>query len=218
MVNELKRYANVVRLMVLFIFLAPLAMQAQTKPQNPLSAFGEEWNDPKYDACNTAAKAKYMSADERETIWILNMARTEPALFGKTVVRPYSQRNGIDMTSATYYLSLMKELRNLQPLPILQPDQVCFTSAQCHAVSAGKTGYTGHDRQSQQCRDVKKFNGECCSYGVEEPIGVVVTLLVDEDVPSLGHRNILLGSYAKIGVATRPHKSYRTNTVLDLLR
>ncbi|GAA4460086.1 hypothetical protein GCM10023093_02170 [Nemorincola caseinilytica] len=204
---------------LMFVLLVlPLCVSAQGKAVNPLAAYSDEWKDPKFNACNTAANTKYLSADEKELVWILNMARTEPALFAKTVVRPYSERNDIDMTSAKYYLSLMKQMRNQEPLSILQPDQQCFTSAECHATTSGKNGYTGHDRQTQRCRDVRKFNGECCSYGVEEPVGVVVTLLVDEDVPSLGHRNILLGSYARIGVAMRPHKGYRINTVLDLLR
>lgn len=212
------KFRRLISIAILLMIVASPTGQAQPKGRNPLSSYATEWNDPKYNACNTAANAKYMSANEREVIWILNMARMEPALFAKTVVRPYSERNDIDMTSTKYYLSLMRELRNHEPLPILQPDKVCFTSAECHAVTSGKSGYTGHDRQTRQCENVEKFNGECCSYGVGTPVGVVVTLLVDEDVPLLGHRNILLGSYAKIGVAIRPHKGYRTNAVLDLLR
>jgi hypothetical protein len=51
---------------------------------------------------------------------------------------------------------------------------------------------------------------------MSSPVDVVMQLLVDEDVESLGHRMILLGSYTKIGAATRPHTAYRTNSVLDL--
>lgn len=206
-------------LILLSFFLLPANMLGQgSKAANPLASYSEEWNAPKYNSCNTAAAAKYMSAEERTLIWVLNMARTNPSLFCKTVVAPYSKANGIDMESEQYYLSLMKQMRYMEPLGILQPDKSCFASAQCHAVSAGNKGYTGHNRQSVECRKLQKYNGECCSYGVHDAIGVVVTLLVDEDVPSLGHRNILLGAYTQIGVATRPHKGYGTNTVLDLLR
>lgn len=201
-----------------FLFLPYSAFTQSTKAANPLAKYSEEWNDPKYNACNTAAKAKYMSAEEREMIWILNMARINPQHFCKTVVAPYSKDNGIDMDSERYYLSLMKQMRYMEPLGILQPDRAAFTSAECHANTSGRKGYTGHKRQSSECRNVQKFNGECCSYGVDEPVGVIVTLLVDEDVPSLGHREILLGGYSKIGVAERPHSQYGTNTVLDLLR
>lgn len=200
------------------LLLSFSAFSQGTKAVNPLAEYSNEWADPKYNACNTARGASYMTEEERTLIWVLNMARVNPRLFCRTVVAPYSKSNGIDMESETYYLSLMKQMRNMEALNILQPDKVCFVSAECHAVSSGKRGYTGHNRQTAECRKVQKFNGECCSYGVEDAIGVVVTLLVDEDVPSLGHRNILLGGYTKTGVAMRPHKGYRTNTVIDFLR
>lgn len=191
---------------------------AQSASQNPLAAYSSEWAEKKYDQCNTAARETYLSASERELIWVLNMARANPKLFCRTVVAPFAKENGIDMESEVYYLSLMREMNKMEPLGILSPDKASATSAACHAESSGKSGYTGHDRQNATCNKLKKFNGECCSYGETEPVGVIVTLLVDEDVPSLGHRYILLGAYAKIGVAIRPHKIYRTNAVLDLLR
>jgi len=186
--------------------------------QNPLIAYSTEWDAPEYAACNTAAKATYMSAQERELIWVLNMARLNPPLFARTVVKPYSAENGIDMESQQYYRSLMRDLMKMEPLTSLIPDRTAYNSARCHAETSGKAGYDGHKRQTSQCEQVKKFHGECCSYGVETPVGVVVTLLVDEDVPSLGHRKICLGAYGKIGVAIRPHKGYRTNAVMDFLR
>ena len=205
-------------LMILFVAIATIGQgRAQTASKNPLVKYSPEWADKKYDQCNTAAKEAYLSAAEKELIWVLNMARTNPSLFCSTVVTPYSKDNYIDMESEKYYLSLVKELQSIKPLGILGPDKACAASAACHAEWSGKTGYTGHDRQNATCNKLKKFNGECCSYGVDEPVGVIVTLLVDEGVPSLGHRMILLGAYDKVGVAIRPHKAYTINAVLDLI-
>lgn len=170
----------------------------------------------KYDACNTAAKARFMTTEERQMIQIVNIARQHPALFCEKVVKPWCAANNVDLSSEKYYGSLIKQMSTMQPLGLLQPDSLCFVSAACHAETAGKAGYTGHDRLSDRCRKVKKYNGECCSYGMTSPVDVVMQLLVDEDVESLGHRMILLGGYTKIGAATRPHTTYRTNSVLDL--
>jgi hypothetical protein len=44
---------------------------------------------------------------------------------------------------------------------------------------------------------------------------IVLQLLIDEDVPSLGHRRILLEKYQTIGVSIQPHSHYGFNAVLD---
>ena len=183
----------------------------------PLAEYSTEWNAAKYAACNTAAQAKYMTEEERTIIYILNLARTNPKLFCETVVKPYCEEADIDMSSEHYYKSLVRQMNKMEPLGLLQPDHACWASAACHAETSGKKGYTGHQRQTSKCQQVKRYNGECCSYGVSGAVGVIVDLLVDEGVENLGHREILLGGYKKAGVATRPHNSYRTNTVIDVV-
>jgi len=103
----------------------------------------------------------------------------------------------------------------MKPLKILKPDTACFRSAQCHATSSGATGYTGHERQTTECKKSRYFNGECCQYGFRDPLSVVVSLLVDEGVASLGHRKICLGSYEKMSPAYAKHKGFGYVAVLD---
>lgn len=207
------RHMKAACLSILSLFLL-LQMAAA---QSPLANYSAAWNAAKYKACNTAGNARYMSEEERVTIYVLNLARTNPKLFCETVVKPYCEEAGIDMNSEHYYKSLVREMNKMAALSILQPDSACWASAACHAEAAGKSGYTGHERKSSKCQRLKRYNGECCSYGTNGAVGVVVTLLVDEGVENLGHREILLTEYRKIGVATRPHSGYRTNTVLDLM-
>jgi len=205
------------RVFFFLLFIVPLQVFAQAKATSPLAQYSTEWNAAKYKACNTAARARYMTDEEKTVIYVLNLARTYPKLFCETVVNPYCASSDINVNSEHYYKSLVRQMNSMEPLGILQPNQDCFASASCHAETAGRSGYVGHDRQSEKCRKVKRYNGECCSYGTSDPVGIVVTLLVDEDVESLGHREILLGKYTKIGVAKRAHAEYRTNTVMDLL-
>ena len=186
------------------------------KYESPLAAYSDKWNDPKYKACNTAEYTKYLSADEKKVIYVLNLARMSPKLFCATVLpHAHTISSFIDTSNETYYKTLVTEMNTMQPLGILKPDSACYVSAHCHAATTGKTGYVGHDRQSADCRKKQHYQGECCDYGSPDPITTVLALLVDSDVPSLGHRRNCLGSYTKIGVSTGPHKTYSTMAVLD---
>ena len=111
-----------------------------------------------------------------------------------------------------YVATLMDYLLQMKPVPALYPDKELFESAKCHAETMGKEGKLGHKR-IDGCKS--KFRGECCSYGVSEPLGVVIQLLIDRGVYSLGHRYICLGTYQTIGVSAKPHKSFKINYVLD---
>lgn len=157
-----------------------------------------------------------MSANEKELVYILNLARLNPSLFASTVVKKYPEKSDKGyLVNSDYYKSLLDTMKKMKPLNLLQPDSLCYTSAFCHAVSSGHAAYTGHDRQTDDCKEKRNFNGECCDYGNEKPLDIVLSLLIDNWVPSLGHRWICLNSYKRIGVSIQPHKGYRHNAVLD---
>jgi len=183
---------------------------------NPLAKFSNEWNNEEYGKFNTAKDIKYLSNTERNVIWILNMVRRNPVLFLNSVLLdPKSDVFKTPKERSSYYNSLVADLKILTPNQTpLMPDSNLFVSAKCHAYESGKTGYVGHDRKKKKCE--ADFYGECCDYGSSKPIDIVMSLLIDEDVPSLGHRKIMLSNrYSLIGVSTQPHIEYRTNTVLD---
>lgn len=184
---------------------------------SPLAAYSIEWNQLKYRLCNTAAKANYMSEKEKTVIYVLNLVRTYPAFFAKTVIAQYPSLSGNDELAKDqfYYQSLLTTLQQMDPLPMIIDNEKCYQSALCHALLSGKTGYVGHKRNSEECEKKKYFHGECCDYGSNDPVEIIIHLLVDKDIASLGHRKILLGKYTSAGVSIQPHIDYRFNTVLD---
>lgn len=184
---------------------------------NPLARFSTEWADAKYKVCNTAAATPYLSGKEKEVLYVLNMARMNPQLFCKTVLPHAGEISSfINMDNEYYYKSLVKQMASMEPLPILKPDDRLYKSALCHVTTTGKTGYVGHDRKTAECRKAQHYSGECCQYGIDDPLGIILNLLVDENVESLGHRNICLGSrYTKMSPSYGPHKQYGSITVLD---
>jgi hypothetical protein len=183
---------------------------------SPLATYSTEWNDEKYLVCNTAAAANYMTDNEKELIYVLNLARMNPVLFTNSVVKKFPDKIGEEhLRKSAYYNSLLDSMGNMKPLPLLYPDEACYTSAACHAKATGADGSVGHDR-SPGCRTKMRFSAECCDYGHSSAVDIVMSLLVDEGVKSLGHRKICLWPYyKKIGVSIQPHKMYRYTAVLD---
>ncbi len=209
---------NVMVLVSLLIVNISIAQNTSpSAPASPFSSYSSEWNKPEYRLCNTAAKVAYMSEKEKTVIYVINLVRAYPVLFAKTVLAQYPALSGKEELTKDqyYYQSLLTTLLAMDPLPLLTDNEKCYQSAACHAKLSGITGYIGHNRNSDECQKKKYFLGECCQYGNDEPLEIILSLLIDKDVPSLGHRKILLGKYTSAGVSIQPHKTYRFNTVLD---
>lgn len=185
---------------------------------SPLSNFSTEWNQARYSNCNTAANASYLTAEEKKLIYIINLMRANPKLFANTVTSQYpDSANMVYLKTTGNFSSLLSTLRKQEPLSLLYPDSSCFVGAQCHAITSGRKGYVGHERITTDCRKKWVYNGECCDYGHDIALDILMALLIDEGVPSLGHRTICLSGYNKIGVSIQPHTRYGFNTVMDFL-
>jgi hypothetical protein len=183
---------------------------------SPLAEFSSEWNDARFDKCNTAANTSYLSKEEKKVIYILNLVRTDPKLFANTVVQKFPQATGqYHLKTIPEFQSLLDTLRKIDALLLLYSDSLCYESAKCHAINSGKLGYVGHERKTEECKTKKHHYGECCQYGYNDPLQILMSLLIDEYVPSLGHRFLCLSSYTQVGVAIQPHSSYGHNTVID---
>jgi uncharacterized protein YkwD len=186
--------------------LAPWAATAQAYYADPVpNVEYSEWNDPRYQAADAARDADYLTSEEKKVFFYLNQARMNPPLFAATYL------DYLKSSTDYYERSLCQELQQMKPLPVLEPDRRLFESANCHATDSGERGYIGHDRA--KCQGY--FMGECCHYGNSDALDIVVKLLIDRNVPSLGHRRICLGNYTRMGVSIRPHTTFGKNAVLD---
>lgn len=204
-------------LLLLFFFgVDDAGLQAQ--PNHPLSAYSAEWNQPRFADCRPAPSAGFLRQEEYQLIWTLNLIRRDPRLFLQSVLLNPASRHYVPASRRTsYHRSLIDDLRQRPSIrPVLVPDSLATQSARCHARWSGKQGYVGHDRDPS-CPPA--FDAECCDYGNRDALSILVHLLIDEDVPSLGHRIICLsGDYRALGVAIEAHTRYRYNTVLDFRR
>jgi hypothetical protein len=158
---------------------------------------------------NTGKNAEFMNGEEKETLTLINLARLYPRQFLKLYM---DYAGSMAVSGNTYYTSLTKDLKTMEPCGALLPDKAMYESAKCWATEAGKEGIVGHDRKN--CAGY--FNGECCSYGSGTGLDIVMQLLIDDGVKSLGHRHICLDRYyTLVGISLQPHKTYGVNAVLD---
>lgn len=178
------------------------------------------WDAEVFDRANTAKDVSYLSDDEKSVICLCNLARLNGTLFANTYLRDYVAEKSL---KSEYVQTLIKDLQNVRNLPMLIPDLGLCTAAANHASDIGSTGRTGH--KSSDGKDlVKRFEkyfakgtvSENCSYGKAAPLDIVMQLLIDDGVESLGHRNVMLSEqFGAVGVSIAKHTVFNYNCVLD---
>ncbi len=173
------------------------------------------------DKANTAKNASYLSKTEKDVILYMNLARLDGNWFIEHV---YNKKTSfVSMFSSSYRKSLVKDLKKVNDHQMLKPASGLTKSARYHAKDMGKKGKTGHNSSdgTSTFKRIKKYAegghmAENCQYGHRAALDIVLDLLVDDGISSLGHRNnILSGSFTHVGVAVEPHKIYGVNCVQD---
>jgi uncharacterized protein YkwD len=115
-------------------------------------------------------------------------------------------------------------LRLQEPLPPLSWSDGLWLAARDHALDQGRTGATGHDGSdgSTMITRIARYGrwlqtaAENIEYGSEDAREVVIALIVDDGVPSRGHRtNIFAPTLRVMGVACGPHARYRRMCVIN---
>lgn len=180
----------------------------------------EKWDEDVIAEANTVKDADYLTKKEKEVIVFCNLARLDGKLFAETYVEYYLDLMGKKQTGNVK--SLIKDLNKLEKLEVFKPTEELFEIAKGHAKKSGKTGHVGHkDFDDRYKKALESYNtvGENCYYGSGDALEIVMTLLIDEGVPNLGHRkNIFNVSFNSIGVSVQPHKDYGDNCVMSFGR
>lgn len=157
------------------------------------------------------------TASEKEILNYLNHVRTNPKSFLNNIAIPFIKEK--ELTRNRYAKSLIKDLETINPLDSLKFESSLQKMAEDFAEEAGKKGWTSHMRVEKRFKkyanhvDIKSEN---LQFGFDKPLDIVMDLLIDTDIPDLGHRkNILDADFTIIGVATSTHKDYEFITVMN---
>ena len=202
--------ASAIRYSILLILFTTM-VNAQDSPW-------DRWDAELVSSLYTSKEVPYLNEEEKKVILFMNMARNDGYLFSETFLNAFVEEKQLKNTK--YLKSLYRDLKKIKGLSPLYPEEDLTAVAQNHAVKSGKTGHVGHRDMNKRFAHLKGNPyyawGENCAYGYDEALTIVITLLIDEGVEKVGHRrNILNESYNSVGVAIRPHKTYRVNCVMD---
>lgn len=183
----------------------------------------QQWDKADIERCSTASELGYLTPQEKDVIMYINMVRTQPQLFATTYLKTYLDTVPIEKTR--YLSSLKRELETAKPQEVLKPQFDLYEVAKKHAVEMGAVGKVGHNSATGESYESRMRNVgvryarvmENCQYGCADALSIVIDLLIDEDIPDVGHRKALLNTNVQyIGVSIQPHKVYRYNCVMEL--
>jgi uncharacterized protein YkwD len=186
----------------------------------------ELWTQAELERANTAKDVAGLTEEEKKVVMLVNLARLDGSRYLRSYFQEHNQTSYDEMLRSKnkYLVSLRKDLDAVKGLPMLKPDPGLMKAARYHAKDSGKNGLVGHassngtDFGKRLPKYVKGWNriAENCSYGFNDAANIVGQLLLDDNVPSLGHRKSIINPALEyIGVAIEPHSQYRYNCVMD---
>jgi uncharacterized protein YkwD len=188
-------------------------------------------------ADSVCLQSRAASAYEQAMIRELNRVRTDPAGFGRDLERYFSalgndrilvKQDGsrIRMTEGRSAVrEALAYLKKAKAQPPLSAVSCLSMAAAGHASDqsvSGDIGHTGRDGSGPSDRagrflSDKAYCGENISYGKNSPFEVLVQLVVDDGVPSRGHRdNVFRADYQSAGFASGKHPRYEQSDVMLL--
>ena len=122
------------------------------------------------------------------------------------------------------FADAIKYLRKLPSLPPLEWDDFLAKSAQEHVNDIGPKGlltYESSDGTEPEKRITKYGNywenlGENIDFGLNDEIGVIVSMTLDDGEKERPHRNnLFINDFKKIGIACGPHQTEFQMCVMD---
>jgi uncharacterized protein YkwD len=178
---------------------------------------------------------QFPSPMEQEVVQELNLARQNPkgyALFleqlkpyyvGKFIKRP-DEPSILTEEGISAVDEAIQFLKSTKPIAPLKYSKGMSRAAMDHVKDQGKSGKLGH-RGSDRSRPGDRVNrygtwrwtvGENISYGRDKARDIVMGLIIDDGIPSRGHRSNMFDSrYQFVGVAYGKHKTFETMCVIN---
>jgi len=215
--------------------VAKVSSSSLQQSSSSLQQGGNETGDWNIKVLDVARDVDYLTDIEKDVILELNMVRSNPKKYAELYIQPmlkyfnenkYSEPGKttiITQEGAVSVQECIEELSQAASIGILTFEKGLYLAAKDHAMDLSKTGLTGHEgSDGSKLRDrVNRYGnagalGETISYAKNTGRSIVIQLLVDDGVPSRGHRNIIMnGSYTQVGSSVETHPRYGNLCVTD---
>jgi uncharacterized protein YkwD len=183
-----------------------------------------------------AANIDYLTGIEKDVILEMNKVRRNPKKYAELYIKPtlkyYSGKNYsvpgqitiVTQEGTTAVNGCVSALSSSKSVGLLTAEKGIWLAAKDHAVDQSKTGKTGHNGSdgSNPFQRMERYGGgyttvgENCAYGPNSGRDIVVQFLIDDGVPSRGHRkNIMNGAFTQTGLSIQTHPQFRYCCVID---
>jgi uncharacterized protein YkwD len=187
-----------------------------------------------FSQSRTVGDAKFLLPLENAVVHEINMARTAPKDYASLLEqrRKYYDKKILRLPGETPILTkegvravveAIRFLRSMKSIHSLTPSKGMSSGAKDHVKDQGSSSASQHKGSdgSQPSDRVNRYGtweksiGENISYGSHQARDIVLSLIIDDGVPSRGHRkNIFNPDFSVIGVACGPHPAYRMVCVI----
>ncbi|NTU91133.1 MAG: CAP domain-containing protein [Chlorobiaceae bacterium] len=189
-----------------------------------------------YQSRNTVATPANLSRMEQEVIAEINLVRKNPSRYAQLYLVPLRScydGNVVRFPGGSAIMTnegvsaldeCISDLQRAQPAPPLSARSELALAARDHVRDQGRNGSIGHDGSdgSSTFDRINRYGrwmysaGENISYGYHDARTIVAALLIDDGMPSRGHRkNLLNSSFKLVGVNIGPHRVYGDMCVMD---
>ena len=147
-----------------------------------------------------------MKEDEINLLIYINKVRTNPKLFSEQFL------TNPDKSPAE--IELYKLLLSMDPIPRLVTSKELYLISLNHAKDLGENRLAGHESSNGQNMEQRlvsngistKIFAENCIFGYNDPIEIILKLLIDEDNENRNQRKIILNKdFNMVGISIEQH-------------
>lgn len=177
-----------------------------------------KWTSEEINLAKTADTCSYLTANEKDAIMYLNLARMYPQKFKEIELKGYfgTKKYGDYLKGSPWITSLEATLDTISSANPLVPDTALFFHAKCFSAEMGEAGTTGHERVN--CPRNNKY-GECSSFGMDNGKDIIMQMLIDHNITGLGHRlQCLDPANQRIGLSIHSHTEWGECCVINFIK
>jgi uncharacterized protein YkwD len=223
------------------LFIWPILLTAKIKPKQdtmfPPARAG--WTMEELALANTAKDVDYLSTEEKNIIFYMNLARMDGTRFFNTYFQDFVNSNNLKMRRYSnynelkvnrydaYYRGLEQDLKRAKNLGLLYPDETLTYVSDQHGSDMNRHNIIGHvssDGRTMVNRIDKYYKNrgmaENLAFGFSGGLDIVSMLLLDTGIPDVGHRRNILNTTLGlnlVGVSIQPHPHYRYSATIDFV-